>query len=41
MRQTVKFREFSSRQLLPTFGSLSDVAETEEQLPDFIRVKPI
>jgi hypothetical protein len=33
--QTVEFPEFFSRQLLPAFGSLSDVAEAEEQLPDF------
>ena len=35
--QTVEFREFFSRQLLPAFGSLRDVAEAEEQLPDFIQ----
>jgi hypothetical protein len=32
---TVEFRELFSRQLLPAFGSLSDPAEAEEQLPDF------
>jgi hypothetical protein len=37
IHQTVEFREFFSRQLLPAFGSLSDVAEAEEQLPDFMQ----
>jgi hypothetical protein len=37
IHQTVEFRELSSRQLLPAFGSPSDVAETEEQLSDFIQ----
>ena len=37
MHQTVEFRELSSRQLLPAFGGLSDIAETDEQLPDFIQ----
>ena len=35
--EVLGFRELSSRQLSPAFGSLSDIAETEEQLPDFIQ----
>jgi len=34
--QTVEFRELFPRQGLPAFRGASDIAETEEQLTDFI-----
>ena len=37
IHQTVEFLELSTGQLLPAFRSPSDVAEIEEQLPDFIQ----
>jgi hypothetical protein len=40
IHQGVKFLELSPGQLSPTFGSPSDIAETEEQLPDLIQSEP-
>jgi hypothetical protein len=40
VRQRIELRQLSLRQSLPSHGSLRDVAETEEQLPDFVQRKP-
>ena len=40
LHQRREFRQLSSREFLPAFGSRSVLAKTKEELPDFIERKP-